>query len=514
MKDDGVRIPKIVKADAASRPAPARSYAPGSIEARLLARIDGTATVSDLVVLTGLAEDAVQLSLAKLVADGLVALQPADSRIAARPNTVSLAAAGTSPALRYDPAELDEDVDLTVEQRQRILDLFYRVKELTHYALLGIERTADKKVVKRAYYELTSHFHPDKFFRKRLGAFKGKMETLFARITQAHDVLVDKAQRAEYDAYLDDFDRSRGIEAMLKDVLAEMEHAEMGVQAVATADMPPVEILQATSSPTPPSPVTAVTAVARESSHAPEESTPNLQRRIIPPADARARRELLARRLLGSRAPPARPTAPAAGAAAQAHLTTHAAVDALRRRYTDRVEQARKFQANKYAANGAAALAQKDAVAAANAYRVALSLQPDDAALKAAFEEAQSASDTILGESYERQALYQEKSESWTDAATSWTRVTKARPSDARAHERAANALVRAGGNLHDAAALAKRAVELSPEDGKFKLTLANVYVAAGLTLNAKRELEAAAHLLPGDDTVQALLKRVSKAKP
>ena len=90
-------------------------------------------------------------------------------------------------------------------------------------------------------------------------------------------------------------------------------------------------------------------------------------------------------------------------------------------------------------------------------------------------------------------------------------RVVGARPNEAHCHERAANSIVRAAGDLHEAARLGQRACVLEPANAKLKVTLANVYLAAGLTLNAKRELEAAAQLSPQDDTIQALLKRVAK---
>jgi hypothetical protein len=45
-------------------------------------------------------------------------------------------------------------------------------------------------------------------------------------------------------------------------------------------------------------------------------------------------------------------------------------------------------------------------------------------------------------------------------------------------------------------------------------MTLANIYLAAGLTLNARRELEAAALLAPQDDSIQAILRRLGKAPP
>jgi hypothetical protein len=42
-------------------------------------------------------------------------------------------------------------------------------------------------------------------------------------------------------------------------------------------------------------------------------------------------------------------------------------------------------------------------------------------------------------------------------------------------------------------------------------VTLANCYSAAGLALNAKRELDTAAQLAPHDDTIQSMIKRAAQ---
>jgi len=193
------------------------------------------------------------------------------------------------------------------------------------------------------------------------------------------------------------------------------------------------------------------------------------------------------------------------------YATPTDAVDALKRRYDDKMTAARSSQSRKYADVGAQERAKKDYVAAANAYRVALSFDPDNEALKRDAEETQRLADEILSEGYLKQAKYEERSEHWAEAAKSWARVARARPNDATAHEHAAQCLVKANGNLHEAVALAQRAATLSPKSSHPRVTLANVYLAAGLTLNAKRELETAAQISPQDPTIQALLKRVAK---
>jgi Flp pilus assembly protein TadD len=184
----------------------------------------------------------------------------------------------------------------------------------------------------------------------------------------------------------------------------------------------------------------------------------------------------------------------------------------LRRRYEERKTLAKATQARAYVAKGQEALAKGDAVSAANSFRVAVSLKPDDPELERVAREAQAKAEELLASTYEHQATYEEKNGQWTEAARSWARVCRARPNDKAAHDRAANAIVKAGGDLHEAGRLAQRACALEPENIEFRVTLSNVYLAAGLTLNARRELETAAQLAPQDGTIQAMLKRIGKS--
>jgi hypothetical protein len=230
-----------------------------------------------------------------------------------------------------------------------------------------------------------------------------------------------------------------------------------------------------------------------------------------PNVDVAARRDALARRLLGGR-PSAMSSAPPGGRATPitpAPMATTDAMAALRRRYEERVTLAKNVESRKYVANAEAALAANDPVAAANAFRIALQLAPKDADLERRARETQAKADVLLSETYTRQARYEEKNEQWPEAARSWSRVCKGRPGDALAHERAAYATVKAGGDLHEAARLAKQACALDGNNAQFRVTLATVYEAAGLGLNARRELESAAQLAPQDDTIRLMLKRV-----
>jgi curved DNA-binding protein CbpA len=536
----------------------------------ILSRVDGMLDERDIVSMTGIPEEQVRASLSKLEALGLVAFDgvrpPAPTAAAVAPGgvatpsssglhplatstnapnapapapspppptapaattTATAAARPSEPDPPWTPEEraaLAEDVDLDAETRGLVLVTYRAVESADHYALLRVERNADRKAIKRSYFDLAAKFHPDRYFRKKLGSFKLRMEAIFGRVTQAHDALTDKTKRAEYDAYLEEQRRSRGIEELLEDALVEAKRAAERIEREAS------EVVAAAASPVAGTPAPATPGAVR----------PPAQVVAGPPVEASARRDALARRLLGGRGhamsgapptapaaarPPAAARAPAgatppaapggAGAAGPARPAPTSAADAmgaLRRRYEERVTQAKSAQARKYIASGEEALAKGDAVSAANAFRVAMTLAPEDPVLARSAQEAQARADAILSETYARQAVYEEKNNQWTEAARSWLRVTRARPGDAPSHERAANALVKASGDLHEAARVAKAACTLEPSNAPFRVTLANVYLAAGLLLNARRELETAAQLAPHDGTIQAMLRRMGKS--
>ncbi|MGZ3474413.1 MAG: DnaJ domain-containing protein [Polyangiales bacterium] len=99
-------------------------------------------------------------------------------------------------------AGLEEDVDLDAETRRYVLDVYANHERISHYELLGVPRDADKKAIKRAYFRLAATLHPDRYFGKKLGSFKAKMELLFRKISDAHELLLSPDKRARYDATL------------------------------------------------------------------------------------------------------------------------------------------------------------------------------------------------------------------------------------------------------------------------------------------------------------------------
>jgi curved DNA-binding protein CbpA len=242
--------------------------------------------------------------------------------------------------------EDDEQVDLDEKRRKYILDAHAQLNRLNHYQLLGVARQADKKAIKAAYYRLAGLVHPDRYFGKKLGSYKPKMEAVFAAIASAYETLSSPDRRAAYDAQLERY----------------------------LAQAPPEE-----------APVRA-------------------------PVDPR----LVAKR--------------------------QAALDALKQHHA-----AGRAKASEYAAQGTRARAAGDVVGAAEAYKRALTFDPNNAAIQEAYEETQRAAGEKLAEAHMRKALLEEKFGRWAAAAESWQRVMAAKPNDPEVHARLANALARAG---------------------------------------------------------------------
>lgn len=266
-------------------------------EAFVLGLVDGRATIEELADLSGLAREVLVTALARLAAAGAIELPRPPPRAS---QTFASPAATTDAELLAAASELSPDL------RRRVVELRRRVEHGDHYAALGVERTADRRDVRRAYGDLVGWVHPDRHFGVDLGPFRPVLDALFARLTEAHDVLASATRRAAYDATLP---------------------PAAAAPAPPPAPAAPTPPAPAPRTPPPAPPPSAVAAAPPARPPAPRASpaplaTPSA---VVPPTPEaeRERREALARKLLGNRVP-ARATsssAPPAGAAPPAPTT-------------------------------------------------------------------------------------------------------------------------------------------------------------------------------------------------
>ncbi len=177
MRDADPRVPRL--AAGWERRGPSLSPREGF----LLSRIDGRTSWRLLREIGGLPPDEVDRCLERWLADGLL--------------EVAEPAARSAPATPKGAAgPLDPGLDLSVERQQEILDLEARL-DRPYHELLGVGLDADDKAIKRAYFALSKRFHPDRYFRQRIGPFEERLERIFEKLVEAYELLSDPSTRAE-----------------------------------------------------------------------------------------------------------------------------------------------------------------------------------------------------------------------------------------------------------------------------------------------------------------------------
>ncbi len=174
-------------------------------EGFLLTRLDVPTSFSDLITLSGLQESAAVVVIYTLTIAGVVkreywhsAFRDLDKERPAR----------VEPPKSPEPTPVEPDVPVdTIET------FLARISAAeSHYEVLDVQPDANIAELKRAYYDIARKYHPDKY-RSEGKEILVRVESAFARITQAYDTLRDPGQRATYDSKLDSQNRAAKLAA-------------------------------------------------------------------------------------------------------------------------------------------------------------------------------------------------------------------------------------------------------------------------------------------------------------
>ena len=321
----------------------------------------------------------------------------------------------------------------------------------THYAILGVPPVASAKEVSRAYFALAATLHPDRYFGKRLGPYKKKLEQLFRTASDAYEVLRSPSRRIEYDGYLGLRRKSVEMEAALA--------APEAAPIPAAVTVPPPAAARARTVATPPPPVAAapLSTPAPRLSQAPRISTA--------------------------------PTNPLHSSARRIVAATKSAS------WLDGAQQA---------------LAKGDAAAAANLYRLALQCAEDPAS-RAHAESGLNDARSMVADTYVTRARYEEREARWPEAVASYEKALDRRPDDPAICERLANALRQEGQDLLRATRLAELASSRSPRNAGYRKTLGLVYADGGLREKAIEQFEKVLEIEPSDEVAGRALAALRK---
>ena len=170
-------------------------------EAFVLSRLDQPMSLNDVVALSGLPEsDALRviycLALAGHINRGAWA------------EVLKLTKATEPPASKSSVERQKPTTGPLPSDEEDLKGFLARIDNAAdHYGVLAVTSTASIDDIKRAYYSLARRYHPDRFHLD--ATVHSRIESAFARITQAYEVLTDTAQRPNYDAKLAAQDRAR-----------------------------------------------------------------------------------------------------------------------------------------------------------------------------------------------------------------------------------------------------------------------------------------------------------------
>ncbi len=188
---------------------PTEIFAPGEqpqgnenlapVEVFLLSRLDQPLALRDLLSISGLSEAETLQIVYSLALAGLVKRENWKSSF--RDQQPTPAAAKEEPApIAPPPTESDSSHETNLQEVENFLVQVKNAK--THYEVLGVSYEASPAELKNVYYQFARRYHPDRF-RKTDAALVVRIESAFARITNAYDTLRDDKLRSGYNAKLE-----------------------------------------------------------------------------------------------------------------------------------------------------------------------------------------------------------------------------------------------------------------------------------------------------------------------
>ncbi len=148
---------------------------------RILASCQGATTLSEILKRHLLSRKEAEPLLATLLSTGILIGRP-------------------EPKLASDGFECDAAESLRA-RREAFLKDYAWMMEQDYFTLLGVGESVTRDQVRKSYHSLVKKYHPDRFFEQDiLLDLKDKVNSLFQRISDAHETLCDATARARYNS--------------------------------------------------------------------------------------------------------------------------------------------------------------------------------------------------------------------------------------------------------------------------------------------------------------------------
>jgi tetratricopeptide (TPR) repeat protein len=102
------------------------------------------------------------------------------------------------PKVGNDDPRLDPAVEIAIEDQRQILGLADAMDDLSQFEFLGLQPTHELRAIKRAFHETSRRLHPDSYYGRELGPFREILAELFRRAKLSYAELRDPEVRTPW----------------------------------------------------------------------------------------------------------------------------------------------------------------------------------------------------------------------------------------------------------------------------------------------------------------------------
>ena len=174
-------------------------------EGFVFSRVDGTATLSDIVSMSPLDEVETLRCLYGLLASGFLEVGKKKSREVApsvQKRQEPIEVFHQPPVRTVAKLKRDPRTASTADERRVQEDIEEKLRSLstgTYYDRLEVHRTAAPKELKKAFTTLIKKYHPDRHPPEIVETAGRKLEAILTKVTQAQETLCNAQSRRRYD---------------------------------------------------------------------------------------------------------------------------------------------------------------------------------------------------------------------------------------------------------------------------------------------------------------------------